>query len=128
MKPQYKFQSRNKTTTQVLNKPQKLSFRLFATFEPNVSVQEHFNISLGLIMFCQGNFGPEKFGSGDQCSMKKNGPPRPTFSWNISPVVEFGSAMQNSINCALNDFLQNKAIYNCNGYLQPCLLDSACAG
>ena len=48
-----------------------------------------------LMWACQGNFGPEKFGPGDQCSMNKNGPPGPTFSWNISPVVEFGSAMQN---------------------------------
>ena len=45
------------------------------------------------VVSCQRNFGPEKFGPGDQCSTKKNGPPGPTFSWNISPVVEFGSAM-----------------------------------
>ena len=44
---------------------------------------------------CQGNFGPEKFDPGDQCSMEKNSPPRTNFSWNISPVAKFRSAMQN---------------------------------
>ena len=43
------------------------------------------------VVTCQGNFGPEKFGPGDQYSMEKIVPPDQLFhgisvlSWNLGP-------------------------------------------
>ena len=46
-------------------------------------------------MVCQGNFGPEKYGPGDQYSIKKNWSPRTeifvefqSLSWNLGPPCQ----------------------------------------